>query len=694
MIRALILAGLMLSCALPSEAAAQRRLPDWAEPLRPFFWEGARIEADFARSHLLTLDLEGGAIGAVRLHALLRRLALEQAAVDRVLLLQLSIRNGRVIGALELDGFTLPFALRFENLEIPEIRFRRMRFERQLSMVDVEVLRKVHVGRSHFLDGWSVTGTGGGAGRNRREASFRALPAGEMRNPLADPAIAFAFRIDKSEIENDLVIAGVRMRAGLALANTRIRPSLRIVDSLFDGRVEIRDNQIDNLDLYTSTINARLWVDANEMERIEIKRAAMFGPFEITRNVLTDYLVVGGAIFAPAGGVDGLQLEENEVHKHFALSAEYVSPMIDTFSLVGNDVRGPAVITLPDERVSSTTGDGESSGLRRFRLDLQNARFAGDLRLAMQGEGSLDACGDGDADDPACAGERYCFETHAMPADRLLEVDLRNVEVGRLDWDLPVGDCRYQWDGEGFRYANFEGGVEAQERWIAQILAPSPGPIIFTAERLRDAGKFETSRDLMFQAKRMNYEPRRCGVGSETAGDDDVCRPYATCTFEAWPLSADSCFRQYLLYLYLYSSGFGVKPEYAGACLIGTWLLGLAVYYPYTALRRRESEDGEGRTADGLEEAQASFADGGAEAAADTGDRDGLPPAGFALYQPKEPRNFSLTWFSLDATLPVIDLHAYNTYYPTSGVIRVVSFIQHILGWIFVTSLLASLAVL
>lgn len=71
----------------------------------------------------------------------------------------------------------------------------------------------------------------------------------------------------------------------------------------------------------------------------------------------------------------------------------------------------------------------------------------------------------------------------------------------------------------------------------------------------------------------------------------------------------------------------------------------------------------------------------------------GVP--GFMQYdRNRQPQNFALSRLALDATIPVIDLHAYNQYYPLDTFPRVITMVQHVLGWYILTSLLASMAIL
>lgn len=60
----------------------------------------------------------------------------------------------------------------------------------------------------------------------------------------------------------------------------------------------------------------------------------------------------------------------------------------------------------------------------------------------------------------------------------------------------------------------------------------------------------------------------------------------------------------------------------------------------------------------------------------------------------KMPKRFSHHRFSFDTMVPVIDLHAYNNYYPMSGWLRGLSIMQHVFGWWWVTVFIASAAIL
>lgn len=68
---------------------------------------------------------------------------------------------------------------------------------------------------------------------------------------------------------------------------------------------------------------------------------------------------------------------------------------------------------------------------------------------------------------------------------------------------------------------------------------------------------------------------------------------------------------------------------------------------------------------------------------------------GFSLFDGnKMPVRFTYGRYAIDTMLPFIDLHAYNNYYPEHLLIRVLSVLQHVCGWWWLTVFIASAAIL
>jgi len=68
---------------------------------------------------------------------------------------------------------------------------------------------------------------------------------------------------------------------------------------------------------------------------------------------------------------------------------------------------------------------------------------------------------------------------------------------------------------------------------------------------------------------------------------------------------------------------------------------------------------------------------------------------GFSRFEGNRmPKRFTTWQYSIDTMLPVIDLHAYSSYYPESGWMRFTSVFQHFVGWWLTTVFIASAAIL
>lgn len=710
---------LLLCCWLTAGGGATATSADTAELA---LWEGADLQMVALR--VARIDLGGGAVTAERLQQGITRAALEDLDTDRVLLRKLIIGNGRVLGPLSLTELTVPFALTFEDLSFAALDLTNMHFEQRLTFDRVSWHRRLYIDKSEFDRGLFF-------GQGCRFANETGGSTFMNESSLSKPVL----QLHKTMVQRDLSITGTEFLGSVALFNNRVESALRIDGSRLYGALRLRDNSFGNLDLYRTDHNGELDVFSNNIERLEIKGSTFFDRIRIDQNFISDYVVIADINLAPKQRwpTPAVELTGNDVSKEFRFSASYVSSLVDEIGVVANTLRGKTVFEIPAQRldagrtvdkeqvpgamvaradaparsgdpaVSARAGD-PGAWWQPVRLNVQNSNFDATLVVKL-GLASRAAKPEG--------LEQYCYSRDSASSDRLLEIDFGSSQVGRLDWQLPIGDCAYQWRGGDFLYQRWVGSEQEQKQWIYQLAAPHPSTIFYVAEHLRAAGNFERSRDLFYEAKRISYEPRSTG-------------DFATCSWDVAPWSSFSCVRQYVLYLYLTASGFGVKPELTVVCLAATWALGLVVYVLYswsvrarervrplvvvpawfdrlldtvtraTLVRRGPKSSLPAPTAHQLDEAPARFAGasfrhrfmGPAPA------REPRPPAGFALHESKKPEEFSLWVFSLDATLPVIDLHAYTSYYPEAYAIQLFSYFQHILGWLFVSSLIASLAVL
>ena len=273
-----------------------------------------------------------------------------------------------------------------------------------------------------------------------------------------------------------------------------------------------------------------------------------------------------------------------------------------------------------------------------------------------------------------------------------LRVMLKGTETRVLTWVFPIS-CDHRWIGTGLRYKHWESFDPQQEsvkprqrpskkndekkkseqKWLEKIeprksvkswveqetlkrlitwgdtmAEPDLDAYITIANYLRSRGSLNWSRDVLRKVKRLNYLPFGdvTSVGYWSSG---------------------------LVYVLLAPTGWGANPEWALVWLTLVWLL-FTGFYKYYSCRQRE------QWALRQEKEQiAGFS----------------RVAGFMQFDHDlAPKGFNLLVYSADAMLPVINLHAYDRFYPERPSVRIVTVLQHIIGWILLSVFLVSAAIL
>jgi hypothetical protein len=290
--------------------------------------------------------------------------------------------------------------------------------------------------------------------------------------------------------------------------------------------------------------------------------------------------------------------------------------------------------------------------------------------------------------------------SHTMPDPMPpVFVDLTNVQTQSLAWNLPVG-CDFRWTGAGLQFSYFgETSLTTtgyrEEKFIGKLLSwqaysveQNAGLLAMTSGYLTDRGRYSAGRALLERAKSLDYRPHAYPF-ADWFEQGSAAHGWLQNTAEAAPASdvrttkkADFGLRGFVAEVWLalawigfwllWLTGYGAVPGRAFAALLVVFALFTLIYYAYSLYRKWCPEPEQEAHKPGWT----------------------IVP-GFRQYEKgRDPQEFSLFFFSLDAMLPVIDLHAYSSYYPAPVWLRVISYVQHGFGWLLVTLLFATLAVL
>ena len=319
-------------------------------------------------------------------------------------------------------------------------------------------------------------------------------------------------------------------------------------------------------------------------------------------------------------------------------------------------------------------------------------------------------------------------------------------------WEGHGFEFQHWGDNSARYYQSDEPLPVAQDRWnslehllVWRGMADKPSPEVdrYLGDHLIARGEFSDGRELHLLARKGNYIPQEHRTFEDVQFaelervDYSFFRPLREigrnlqdvfCRGEA-DNPIDECEDIYypVIRLLMSPSGYGAKPEWSLLLIISLWAVGGGYYWLYSFYNRREWKQFTiVKPKPDLEEAPLDFkfnhgsheriAKGpyratflprrivimfdfllGARRTPEHLPGDGriiTDQPGFLSYDTGlSARNFSVMTFSLDAVLPVIDLHCYSRYYPRHGFVRFFSHFQHIMGWWLATNLIAAAAI-
>lgn len=596
----------------------------------------------------IDIDFGGQWIGASILARLLSGATF--VPVDRVDLVVL--RNALVRGTLDLSNATIEVAARFDDAVLnPEedgscatdpqadsyaLKLVGTHAKKRISLVRTQACGSVLLSGSRLDGGIEFSGRGVGSA-----------------HAIDGPSVLSQIFIVKSTIQSDLLFRSTRIAQDAQIERSDVT-SITMVDADFNGPLLVADNAIGSLSAWNTSFHDRIRIVNNRVQA-ELKMAvvtfagsapvirdnAVDGNLQITIRQLEDGTVVdlphnqvdrAGEIWLPEGWRGVLNLDNSLFESVLKLCTAAYDPEERTLMPRPANVAGEAV--LKDCPAAAPGGVGNPA---KARL----ARTAG-------------------------ADQR---------TDRTV-VSLRSTDVGTLAWRLPL-DCSFRWNGTGLRYKNwaesngYDPALSAYEcpelvrETTGQSIRPTEGLMLMRylmieqdvdaldamADYLESRGRVVESRDVRQEAKKANYVniPEQAGY------------------FDRWSRALAS--------VVLRPVGYGAKPELALIWLGALWLISYVIYEIYSlALRRSWHEE--------------------IKAGGDIVTGYSYVPGFKQFDKEKDPKEFEIIRYSIDAMLPVINLHTYDHYYTRSRALRVYAGVQHAVGWFLITIFLVSAAIL
>lgn len=601
----------------------------------------------------------------------------------------------------------------------------------------------------------------------------------------------------------------------LELQATRFDQSLTISRSEF-GRLFAVSNDIQSFLLSRNQFRTHFQVQSNAISNFEIYGAAFARHVSVKYNQIAGDFFINYSVSDRAGPqvatIETLEINSNRIGGGLGLVdfAPRILPVELDFR--SNRVGNGSEFCLPppwrgELLLHGSTYEG-TLAIGLAELELDPAPIALPIMADKGAPGSRAAAtaapqpGTEIKRDPPCYGPyfvetsrsegRYCApreqatgmaaaDQGRVPIDTsgrsLALVDLEATRIRTLRWHMPL-HCTYRWSGFGLTYELWDAPAQARNTFIRQhdkwreaafntwrttLVSHDPAALDAMSRYFADKGAYVASRNILLEAKRLNYAPA-CppdeSIGAclvrvfqapslikdVQAATDDVTDAW----FESWGERALRAFKLVLLW----PGGYGAQPERALILLIGGVFAFAALYFVYvggvwrryarldgwlvrlqellhappgggqapareapgrqprplleairdirllqkqgdhtvvtTALRRRLVPELEKLPAGGPE-----FDRLRRQIVRLARDAGSTQVHGFSQFNSGQmPTRFTPIRYSIDAMVPVIDLHAYSNYYPEWWVMRGVTVFQHVLGWWWLSVFVASAAIL
>ncbi|NJO37638.1 MAG: hypothetical protein HC871_08465 [Rhizobiales bacterium] len=615
----------------------------------------------------------------------------------------------------------------------------------------------------------------------------------EQRNiGCAHPASAFGLRVDDSRFDQGLSIARSRFAATTITGSSVKMLAADRVD--FGRSLVIEENKLGGIELECSTFADRTDILRNRVEQTTLLEGIDDKPTEDGPDRSCRTWWETNARESPHRHGD-IQVANNHLEGGFFFQHMDGIQINSPIKLPSNRVGGRSLIMMPRPVPDARVWDGD--------ITLERSNYDGLLEL----HGSPWPTKRFPQDR---ADRRYCTEISNNNPLYGTSIELRASHIRTLLWNLPF-TCEHRWLGYGLTYDLWWKGDRARKSLESvesdnqteldhramgawrRVLKRYDSPSIHAMSTyLTEKGEFVVSREILLEAKRLNYVPNCSpdqwmpGCALRTAwellkslapfdappADENLTSSASIVGIDAqvsdrlWTIG-EWLWRLAMLIL-LWPGGYGAQPERAFLLLLGFFALCWILYALYTCAMRNkllnewgridrflvENAGRIGRTnrltarPPGYADAQRAFRFDHPLPSGDSLDpwiaeatwkrrmsheerlREVQGPllakvrawersaaeedvgifedfrrdlerfgnteiVGFGRFDGnKMPRRFSERLYSLDTMLPVVDLHAYNTYYPIAGKVRLLSIVQHVCGWWWITVFIASAAIL
>jgi hypothetical protein len=410
----------------------------------------------------------------------------------------LVIKDAVISGPLLLNHVTIRYPITFANVMLQGGDYAKGMLgepptkNRALTMLGVRFGDQLYFSRSTFCGDVLIM-----------ESRFAEPLRLQRINQMAEHCPKTAASADTSETADDHVKMSAGHPTRLDVINSKFDFGFTLVEA-FIGQLLLNGSHFETLNLAENNIG-KMSIDNNDIGTLHLVRTVIEQKGVIVINRIRSDLWLDDQSYASRPDFDRvgsccstIVISHNKIDGGLVLKPDIQYITAGRFLITNNVVGNGSEIQVPLDWAGT--------------IDFEGTKFSGELKLYVsKSEASTDT-ETRSRDVPLisfCPSEELGDET-SYRSDGVL-INLSAVEVKILRWDLPL-TCTYRWRGDGFRYASWlrtddAGDVENLQIWRQLLAKPQIEPLKTIAGHLTDQGHFAEGRQVMMEAKRMNFVP-------------------------------------------------------------------------------------------------------------------------------------------------------------------------------------------
>ncbi|MEZ5932964.1 MAG: hypothetical protein R3F54_13600 [Alphaproteobacteria bacterium] len=457
---------------------------------------------------------------------------------------------------------------------------------------------------------------------------------------------------DESSSCKDIDDDSAASSSGVYVYGSTFRQSLRFSDTQL-GTLHAFGNRFGRLLAWQTHFGEALMLSDNDIGSFEVSSHLATSTAINFNRIENDFFLFGHTVVDSA--IESIDINSNRIGGGIGFSNFPPGVLPELISLESNHVGNGSLLCVPKDW--------------RGTLSLDGSSYDGKLAIGLTRPPDPEADGDMLSDDSETlqcswsfwepkrfesSEDVYCqdLRSHAFLAEEtmtprglgVMKVDLEAVEIRTLLWQLPL-ECAYRWSGFGLHYRLWQPADNAAKilsvhtghrdlsplrvfrAWRTTLWGHDPAPLDAMSRYLTENGAYNESREILLEAKRLNYAPAcrpsentlactdrmmfggriaaflldpapfdpAVSVSSSALADDIDTAGSArarSAFLDPWASTSGTesswdRFRNTSLLLLLWPGGYGAKPERAVGLIAAGAVAFFLIYQVYACVMRR-----------------------------------------------------------------------------------------------------------